>query len=151
MQEKSIEEKYSENQGVSMNLDRSFCRGEKEPLTKLAPRLQKVIFLGFAPNVTNGYFVMRQDDKIELTSNIADEPGFDAPSELMEQRPGTSTDQPPQSIHNRPFTDKELDAVMGPDGGGGWYWGDDWNKAVTFGRPDDPMEVISNVQLAKNR
>ena len=48
----------------------------KEPLTKFAPRLQKVIFLGFAPNVTNGYFVMRQDDKIELTSNIADEPVF---------------------------------------------------------------------------
>ena len=95
----------------------------KEPLTKFAPRLQKVIFLGFAPNVTNGYFVMRQDDKIELTSNIADEPVFDAPSELMEQRTGTSTDQPPQSIHYHPYTDKELDAVVGPDGGGGWYWG----------------------------
>ena len=25
-----------------------------EPLTKFAPRLQKVLFLGFAPNVTNG-------------------------------------------------------------------------------------------------
>ena len=38
---------------------------------------------------------------------------------------------------------------MGPDGGGGWYWGEDWNKAVNFGRPDDPMEVISKVRLAK--
>ena len=46
----------------------------KEPLTKFAPRLQKVMFLGFAPNVTNGYFVMRSDDKLELASNIADGP-----------------------------------------------------------------------------
>ena len=38
---------------------------------------------------------------------------------------------------------------MGPEGGSGWYWGDDSNKEVTSGRPDDPMEVISDVQLAK--
>ena len=99
--------------------------------------------------MTNGYFVMRQDDKIELTSSIADEPGCDAPSELMERRPGTSTDQPPQSIHNHPYTDKELDAVVGLDGGGGWYWGEDWNKEVTFGPQDDPTEVVSAVLLAR--
>ena len=34
----------------------------KEPENKLAEGLQKVIFLGFAPNVTNGYFVMRVVD-----------------------------------------------------------------------------------------
>ena len=39
---------------------------------------------------------------------------------------------------------------MGLDGGGGWYWGEDWNKPVVFGQPDDPMEVISKLQLAKN-
>ena len=38
---------------------------------------------------------------------------------------------------------------MGPDGGGGWYWGEDWNKALTFGPQDDPMEVVSAVKLAK--
>ena len=36
----------------------------KEPLTKFSPGLQKVTFLGFAPNVTNGYFVMRGDGKL---------------------------------------------------------------------------------------
>ena len=107
--------------------------------------------MGFAPNVTNGYFVMRQDDKIELTSNIADEPNFDAPEALMEQRPGISTENPPQPqpLHDYPYTDRELEAVMGPEGGGGWFWADDSNREVTSGRPDDPMEVISHVQLAK--
>ena len=37
----------------------------KEPLTKFSPRMQIVIFLGFAPNVTCGYFVMRPDHKVE--------------------------------------------------------------------------------------
>ena len=111
--------------------------------------MQRVLFLGFAPNVTNGYFVMKQDDKIELTSNIADDPNFDAPEALMEQRPGISTDNLPQPIHDHPYTDKELEAVMGPEGGGGWFWADDSNREVTSGRPDDPMEVISHMQLAK--
>ena len=31
----------------------------KEPLTKFSPKAQRVIFLGFAPDVTNGYFVIR--------------------------------------------------------------------------------------------
>ena len=67
----------------------------KEPTTKFAPILQKVIFLGFAPNVTNGYFVMRADNKIELTSNIADEPAFDATGEQVEQPPRTIPEEPP--------------------------------------------------------
>ena len=49
----------------------------KEPLTKFSPRMQKVIFLGFAPNVTCGYFVMRPDNKVELTSDIADDTIFE--------------------------------------------------------------------------
>ena len=92
---------------------------------------------------------MRSDDRIELTSNIADEPVFDAASELVEQPPRASTDKPPQLIHDHPYTDKELEAAMGPDGGGGWYWGDDCNKELTFGPQDDPMEVVSAVKLAK--
>ena len=39
--------------------------------------MQKVIFLGFAPNVTNGYFVMRVvDSGIQLAAEIADETIF---------------------------------------------------------------------------
>ena len=68
-----------------------------EPLTKFAPRLQKVLFLGFAPNVTNGYFVVRKDDKIELTSNIADDSTCDATDELMEKRPEKPA-EPPQGL-----------------------------------------------------
>ena len=81
----------------------------KDPSTKLTPRMHRVLFLGFAPNVTNGYFVMKQDDKIELTSNIADESNFDASDALMEQRPGTSTENPPQPqpLHDYPYTDRE--------------------------------------------
>ena len=62
----------------------------KEPLTKFAPRLQKVTFLGFAPNVTNGYFVMRGDGKIELTSNITEETSFDEQRELQQQEKESS-------------------------------------------------------------
>ena len=54
-----------------------------------------MIFLGFAPNVTNGYFVMRADNKIELTSNIADEPAFDAIGEQVEQPSKTIPEEPP--------------------------------------------------------
>ena len=108
-------------------------------------------FLGFAPNVTNGYFVMRADNRIELTSNIADEPVLDATSEPVEQPPRTSTEEPPQLIHDYPYTDKELEAIMGPEGGGGWYWIDDRNKELTTGPQDDPMEVVSAVRLEKSQ
>ena len=57
--------------------------------------------------------------------------------------------EPPPALHDHPYEDKELEAVMGPEGGGGWYWGQDWNKPMRFGQPDDPMEVLSKVQLAK--
>ena len=75
----------------------------KEPFTKFAPILQRVIFLGFAPNVTNGYFVMRTDNKIELTSNIADEPAFDAIGEQVEQPWTTESEKPPEFIHDYPI------------------------------------------------
>ena len=38
---------------------------------------------------------------------------------------------------------------MGPEGGGGWFWGDDWNKNLVFGAPDDPMQVVSKTKLGK--
>ena len=52
-------------------------------------------FLWFASNVTTGYFVVRADNRIELTSNIADAPAFDATGEPVEQPPRTSTEEPP--------------------------------------------------------
>merc|ERR1711867_366475 len=48
-----------------------------KPNTKFDPKLHKVIFLGFAPNVTNGYWVMNKKDRIELTSNVTEDPEFD--------------------------------------------------------------------------
>ena len=56
----------------------------QEPVTKFSSRLQKVTFLGFAPNVTNGYFVMRPGLRIELTSNITEETVFDEPEGILE-------------------------------------------------------------------
>ena len=55
----------------------------KEPLTKFAPRLQAAVFLGFAPGVTNGYFVMRPDGKVELTSNITEDTMLDDPEAVL--------------------------------------------------------------------
>ena len=92
---------------------------------------------------------MHKHDKIELTSNIADESNFDASGALMEQRSGTSTDPPPpQPLHDYPYTERESEAVVGPEGGGGWFWADESQQEVNSGSPGDPMEVISQVQLA---
>ena len=62
----------------------------KEPLTKFSSRLHRTIFLVFAPNVTNGYFVMRPDHKVELTSNIADDTVFDEQSVKFSENRQTS-------------------------------------------------------------
>merc|ERR1711867_349856 len=72
---------------------------------------------------------------------------------MMEAGPKQLEPEPPlrldSSLHDHPYEDKEMEAVMGPEGGGGWYWGQDWDKPMVFGRPDNPMEVLSKVQLAK--
>ena len=80
-------------------------------MTKLHPRLQKVTFLGFAPNVTNGYFVMRADGKIELTSNLHEETRFDESSELPEPKKDSEV------VTDDHITQTEMDAIMGPEGG----------------------------------
>ena len=90
---------------------------------------------------------MNKWDKIELTSNITEDPNFDKADALMEPTP-KRPDQQPQALHDHPYEEKELEAVMGPEGGGGWYWGQDWNQPLVF-EQDDPMEVLSKVQLAK--
>ena len=120
-----------------------------KPLTKFHSRLHKVLFWGFAPNVTNGYWVMNKWDKIELASNVTEDPEFDRMDPLMEPTPKEPEPPPPSALHDHPYEDKEMEAVMGPEGGGGWYWGQDWDKPLVFGRPDDPMEVLSRVQLAE--
>ena len=127
----------------------------KEPLTNFSPRMQRVIFLGFAPGVTCGYFVMRPDYKVELTSNIADETIFDEEPEVLQpptDKPQEQSKEQPQH-HEEPYTDKELEAVMGFEGGEGWMWGEDANKDLYFGPQDDPMAVTSriNAQKAKIR
>merc|ERR1711905_46213 len=38
---------------------------------------------------------------------------------------------------------------MGPEGGGGWFYDKGWHNPPGFEDPDDPIEVISKVQLAK--
>ena len=63
---------------------------------------------------------------------------------------GTSTGPPqPQPLHDYPYTEKELEAIIGPEGGGGWFWADYSQQDVNSGSTDDPMEVISQVKLAK--
>ena len=119
----------------------------KEPLTKFSPRMQRVIFLGFAPGVTNGYFVMRPDHKVELTSNIADDTIFDEQPEVLEQPVEKVQEQ--SQHHEEPYTDKELEAVMGFEGGEGWMWGEDANKDLYFGPQDDPMAVVSRINAHK--
>ena len=89
-----------------------------KPETKFDPRLHKVLFLGFAPNVTNGYWLMNKYGKIELTSNVTEDPEFDKMDPLMEPTPKEPDPSPP-ALHDHQYEDKELEAVMGPEGGGG--------------------------------
>ena len=41
----------------------------KEPTDILDPRFRFVLFLGYAPNVSHGYYVFHADGRVELTSN----------------------------------------------------------------------------------
>ena len=89
----------------------------KEPEGKFTERLQKVVFLGFAPNVTNGYFVLRVTDSgIELTAEVDDETVFPEREVILERPPDTSHDRLKLEPDD-PYTQKELDAVMGFEGG----------------------------------
>ena len=53
------------------------------PESKLQPRLQAAVFLGLAPNVTSGCYVMRSDGTIELTSNITDDTPLGEQEEVL--------------------------------------------------------------------
>ena len=114
------------------------------PETKFDPRLKKVLFLGFAPNVTNGYYVMNEQDKIELTSNITDNPNFDAREDLMELSPTGQPDPPQDPVYTESEL-RQLEAIMGPEGGGGWLYKDE----TAADEPDDPMQIVTAVHMAK--
>ena len=87
MLEKCIEERYEFVQRVLARV--------KEPITKFAPRLQAVIFLGFAPGVASGYFVMRPDGRVELSSTITEDTVFDEPEPMLHenQMPGGTKEE----------------------------------------------------------
>ena len=114
-----------------------------KPESKFDPKLHKVIFLGFAPSVTNGYWVMNTNDKIELTSNITEDPDFDKMEPLMEPTL-KEHDRPQPALHDFPYTDKELQAIEDAEVG----YGDLFKpQPVQPADPDDPMEVVSKVQI----
>ena len=91
---------------------------------------------------------MNKYDKIELTSNVTEDPEFDKMDPLMEPK-HTEPDPPPPALYDHQYGEKELEAVMGPEGGGGWFYNQGWWNPPGLDKPDDPMEVISKVQLAK--
>ena len=55
---------------------------------------------------------MRPDNKVELTSNIADETVFDEQIDIL-QKPAENSEDQPQLSREEPYTDKELEAAMG--------------------------------------
>ena len=110
--------------------------------------MQRVIFLGFAPNVTNGFWVMRSDKKVELTSNIADETVFDEAVELPQRKMEEQmAPQPPREDDIYP--QKLLDEIMGPEGDPmiAWNWGKEENQLEPAGPQDDPMAIVSEVKV----
>ena len=48
-----------------------------------------MLFLGYAPDVTNGFFVLHVDGKVEVSSNLKRAPELD---DAMVATPGTSGD-----------------------------------------------------------
>ena len=55
-----------------------------KPESKLAPRLRAAVFLGYAPNVTNGFFVIRSFGVTELISKITEDTIFDETKPVLE-------------------------------------------------------------------
>ena len=78
--------------------------------SKFDPKLHKVIFLGFAPNVTNGYWVMNKKDRIELTSDVNEDPEFDRMEPLMEPTPKEDVQSQTQPF-DWSYAQKEAEAI----------------------------------------
>jgi len=56
---------------------------------------------------------MRPDKKVELTSNIADDTVFDEQGVIFAKKPAEKPEGQPQLSREEPYTDKELEPVMG--------------------------------------
>ena len=59
----------------------------KEPIDVWTERYQTVLFLGYAPDVVHGQVVMDQDGKIEVTSNVKENPPLDT-SQYVDETTG---------------------------------------------------------------
>ena len=114
MPEKFIEKMFGE-QRCKYEFGQCILSRVKEPATKFEPRMQRVIFLGFAPNVTNGFWVMRSDNKVELTSNIADETVFDEAIQMPERKMYEQK-LPGQPNEDDIYPQNLFDDIMGPAG-----------------------------------
>ena len=103
--------------------------------------------MGFAPNVTNGYWVMNRKDRIELTSNVTEDPEFDRVEPWME--PTAKEDVQSQApLFDWSYAQKEAEAIDAYD----LAYGDLFQPQCDLPSPDDPddpMELVSLVQLSK--
>ena len=120
--------------------------------SKFDPKLHKVIFLGFAPNVTNGYWVMNKKDRIELTSNVTEDPEFDRMEPLMEPTLKEEVRPLPQPL-DQSDAQREEDllhqrAIEEYDEAYGDLF-QPYCEPLRPDEPDDPMELVSMVQLSK--
>ena len=94
----------------------------KDPKTKLEPRMQAAAFLGFAPGVTEGYFVMRGDGTIELASNIIEDTALDEPQPILADDvvPGQASKEQDVEPEKKSLAELMMDAILGWEGGVGW-------------------------------
>ena len=124
----------------------------KEPKTKLEPRLQAAIFLGFAPGVTNGYFIMRTDGSIELTSNITEDTVFDEPEPVLSEEilPGRKVRFGDVMEDDEKTPEQRMeDAIMGFQGGVGWQDEDSPLGPYNTEPLDDPLTELSIMKAVK--
>ena len=126
------------------------------PNSKLDPRLQSVVFLGFAPNVTSGFYVMRSDGVIELTSNITEETTLDKEEELLKEgvnpRQSGLEAKPKKSWEEMTPEERMLEDIMGFAGGNHPVFDPnfqgEWNAWDEF-PPDDPFSQVVKKNVAQ--
>ena len=113
----------------------------KEPKTKLEPRMQPVVFLGYAPGVTEGYFVMKDDGTIELTSNITEDTVLDEPQPVLADDVLPRQESKEKNIPQEKKTPEELmlEAILGVEGGVGWQDENSPGQASKAKLQEDPF------------
>ena len=124
----------------------------------MEPRLQAAVFLGLAPNVTNGFYVMRSNGVIELTSNITEDTPLGERKDLSND--GVSPKQagkeakPPKTWEEKTPEERMLEAVMGFEGGYHPIFAADFQGEWSIHDeipPDDPFaqqSVMKNIAKA---